>query len=454
MLTFVICAWLLVAADPEPLEIVAYDLALEIEPDAREIHGEARLELHAVAGSVEEARLSLNRLLTISAIESQGKPVAFKDGKEIAEGREVTLTLKPPVRKGERREFVIKYRGKALDPGPEDPDWMGVLLVRAVEIRMSHQAQWYPVLPRDDRAMSILSAPMKLKLTLPAGLESLGPGELRGRKASANGREVHEWESKRAIKGSILAGKYVAQTVKDGALQVRALAFEEHQAGAKLWAKAALEALKSLEARFGKVQNATYGIAEMRVRNRKRSYNYEADGFSVYDAVLFDGREARIEKVAHEVAHLWWGGQVNASGRGERFLKESLAEMSAYLFIEEARGVANANELAKGWLERYQNNPGAEDAIADATFRSARYSEVIYAKGPLALRALRERIGAERFDRGLAAFAAKFAGKAPMLDDFIKTMRGSGGDAVTAWASEWLTTTGMPKSATPTPSPK
>ncbi len=440
----VLLAALVAATSGDPFSVGRYDLALEVDPASREIRGDAAVTIRAEQGTVSEARFSLNRHLRLDSVEADGKAIAVVEGSEMAEGREIRVPLDPPLAKGKQRTLRLRYRGNGVSPGPDGADWMGILLVRPDEIRMSHQAQWYPVVPRDARALSLLAAPVKLALTLPAGLEALGPGEAKGKKPASDGREVHHFEAAGPTKASLLAGKYSAETITKGAFSVRVLAFPEHVAGAKSWAAVALEALESLQSRFGQLARTSYGIAEMRVLNRKRSYNYEAEGFSVYDGVLFDGREPQPEKIAHEVAHLWWGGRVNAAGKGERFLKESLAEMSAYLFVEKERGAEKAKALAARWAERYAGNSGEEHSIAESTFESPRYGEVIYAKGPMALHALRARAGADRFDRGLKGFVDKHAGRAPDLDDFVATMRAAAGGVVDAWAKDWLATTGLP----------
>lgn len=432
------------AADPG-FRALNYEIALEVEPSARELIGEARVEIVAGKKALGGARFALNKSLEVEAVAAGGKKVPHREGEAVAEGREIVCKLSPALAPGKRLELLFRFRGKGADPGESDPDWMGILLVRPDEIRMSHQAQWYPVVPLDERALAKQAAPVKLLLTLPKGMESLGPGELKGRREMPEGREVHHWESATPVQPSILAGSYEAEILQEAPLSVRVLAFPEHRAGAKAWAKEALKALQSFEAHFGKLDRGSYGIGEMRVRNREKSYNYEADGFSVYDGVLFDGRDPDPRKIGHEAAHLWWGGKVDPTGQGERFLTESLAEFSAYLYIEKEYGAARAEAAARGWEERYRKNPGDEHGLAEAGFRSPRYAETVYAKGPMALRALRARIGADKLDKGLKLYLERNSGKAPELEDFLKALRDAGGKAVDVWAKEWLFRPGEPK---------
>ena len=114
-----------------------------------------------------------------------------------------------------------------------------------------------------------------------------------------------------------------------------------------------LDAIVALRKLLGGPAAGGYGVAEMRVRNRSRSYNYEADGFSVYDSVLFDGRDPDPRKVGHEVAHRWFGGIADPVGDGERFLTESLAEAAAWWYAEHRDGPDAARSgAARGVAQR------------------------------------------------------------------------------------------------------
>ncbi len=428
-----------------PVEVLGYELSLEVFPTAKTVFGVATVEVLAIENDVTTIPFSLNAGLELESVTEGKAAVPFTEGNRIAEGRAITLTPEPPLKKGKARTFTFTYAGEGVDPGSEDHDWMGILLVRPDEIRMSHQAQWYPIVPRDEKASAKLVAPVELELVLPAGMESLGPGRYGGKK-KREGREVHTWSSRTPTRASILAGAYEVQELKAGKRRLRVLSFPDHVEGAKKWAKEAGAALKFLERWMGKPKDVHYGIAEMHVRNRANSYNYEADGFSVYDSVLFDGRDVDPRKVAHEAAHLWWGGLVDPIGPGERFLTESLAEFSALLYLEQVHGEEAGIDARRGRITEYLRAEGEEDSLAEATFSSPRYRPVVYAKGAMALRTLRYWLGEKDFDEGLKLYVKRFRGGkiAARLVDFVDAMRAKAGDDVDAWAEEWLLRKGVP----------
>lgn len=436
----------LLAQQPAEFEVEQFRVELRVEPSTREVRGEATVELRAGAEPLARTTFALNELLEVRKLSRKGGSARIERGERIAEGRALHVVLDPPLASGAATELVFEYGGTALDPGENDSDWMGVLLVRPDEIRMSHQAQWHPIVPRDDRARSVVAAPFELVLDLPRGLESLGPGQLVDVRKS-KGRELHRWRSERPVRASILAGEYRAQTFARGGLGVRALSFADHTRGAKRWGEDALESLATMNALFGPLDITTYGIGEMRVRNRSKSYNYEADGFSVYDGVLFDGRDPDSRKIVHEAAHLWFGGVADASGRGERFLTEGLAEFAAWRAVEARHGAEASVAAAQSGAKRYFGSPGDEHALADTDFGSPRYVQVAYAKGAFAARTLRAWIGDEAFDAGLRGYleAARAKRGAVGLAEFLAAMRERGGEAVDEWSQDWLERPGTPR---------
>jgi hypothetical protein len=438
-------ALLIVCVPALELELSRSDLSLRVDTERKLVHGVATLHIKAAGEPVSRARFSLNDRLVPSSVQRDGSAVRFERGERIAEGRAIEVVLEPPLPAGAECRLTFEYEGLGEDPDEQGSDWMGILLVREDEVRMSHQAQWCPIVPRDDAARSKLAAPIELELDLPAGFESLGPGTLRGVKKS-KGREVHSWSSERPVQPSILAGKFRSQSVKRDKTTIRVLSFPEHASGAKAWAEDAGKSLEALGTLLGKLDVASYGLGEMRVRNRSKSYNYEADGFSVYDGVLFDGRAPDARKIAHEVGHLWFGAAADASGPGERFLTEGLAEHAAWLALESRSGEGAAIEAAKSSLGRYFGSTGAEASLVEADFSSPRYSPVVYAKGAFALRTLRAWIGPDPFLAGLRAYVAGARSKrgAATLEDFLAAMRTAGGAAVDAWAEDWLRRAGAP----------
>jgi hypothetical protein len=114
---------------------------------------------------------------------------------------------------------------------------------------------------------------------------------------------------------------------------------------------------------------------------------------------------------AHMAAHQWWGAAVGSDSAREPVVDEALANWSALLFYQDARGPEKAraasDDQLRGVYEVYRTF-GGEDLPADRPAREYRnsfqYAAVVSAKGALMLEALRPLLGERRFFDALRKF--------------------------------------------------
>ena len=116
--------------------------------------------------------------------------------------------------------------------------------------------------------------------------------------------------------------------------------------------------------------------------------------------------------VAHEVAHQWWGNQVDpAHAEGAGLLSESLAWYSAMGVLEDKYGSKYLKRLLSFLREEYEN-PKTHAAVpllqANDWYQN-------YRKGPFALYAMSQYIGRDRVNGALRQLLAKHgSGKFPL----------------------------------------
>jgi hypothetical protein len=116
--------------------------------------------------------------------------------------------------------------------------------------------------------------------------------------------------------------------------------------------------------------------------------------------------------VAHEVAHQWWGSQVApANVEGAPLLSESLAWYSAMSVVRETYGDEHLRRLLNLMREAYlsPSSRAAPPLLRTYDWFSA------YRKGPFAMYALREYVGAERVDAALRRLIEKYGSGEPPL---------------------------------------
>ena len=334
------------------------------------------------------------------------------------EGRTWRVDLgREPEPGGEPLTLDLAIAGVGED-GSQERDWRGILLLAPDELRMSEQTVFYPQVPLSLDGPGKAASPARVEVLAPAELELFvagAPIEPR-----AEGREgVRAWAFDVADPGTldVVAGRYVRSERELDGLRLVALLFPEHAYQADAWLDEAARAVRHHGELFGAHRAEVLAVAEMRCR--KGSYNWASRGLLMFDHKVF-GSAVPVEKIGHEVAHLWWGQTVHAEGPGERFLTEGLAEYSAWRYVEAVSGAAAAGALASEAREAYLravHESGQDPALARVDFATPGYSALAYGKGALVLRGLEQRLGRAPLDAGLARYAARHAGATAGLDD-------------------------------------
>ncbi|MDO9375894.1 MAG: M1 family aminopeptidase [Ferruginibacter sp.] len=112
---------------------------------------------------------------------------------------------------------------------------------------------------------------------------------------------------------------------------------------------------------------------------------------------------------AHELAHQWWGHQVNPNyTRGSNLISEALAEYTALLLTERKYGKDNMKRFLKDELDRYLSGR-ANEAKKENVFLYCNRPYQWYNKGSLVIYGLRDLIGDSTLNKALHEFRDSFA---------------------------------------------
>nr|PZN30930.1 MAG: peptidase M1 [Chloroflexota bacterium] len=179
----------------------------------------------------------------------------------------------------------------------------------------------------------------------------------------------------------------------------------EHEQSGHLALRAAADALRAFNRRFGRYPLAELDVLEIEART---FLGVEYPGLVMIDRRLYDrGGEGLEITVAHEVAHQWWYSLVGNDVQAEPWLDEGLTSFSQIIYQEEVHGPRAAERELAGFRQSYlaARRAGADGAVGrPATAFRGNYVALVYAKGALFFQALREQIGEEAFDRFLRGY--------------------------------------------------
>jgi ABC-2 type transport system permease protein len=123
------------------------------------------------------------------------------------------------------------------------------------------------------------------------------------------------------------------------------------------------------------------------------------------------GVDLVARRVAHEVAHQWWGGMLAPAPQdGALLLVESLAKYVELVVCEQWLGRAHTRRQLAYELDRYLSNRSASRGGEPPLSRVRGEASIYYAKGAIVLNAIRTLIGDDPMNASLGAFFRKWSG--------------------------------------------
>ena len=176
---------------------------------------------------------------------------------------------------------------------------------------------------------------------------------------------------------------------------------------------------------------------------------YSGPGMIFLASRLFDSsRPIPEEKLAREVAYQWWGQTVGLKSFDDSWLSQGLAEWSAFAF-REATLTGGALEAAQReqqeralTFEQTASIARAPSALDD---QSAAYQSIVFHKGAMVFRMLRETLGNEKFDRLLRTYLEQYRGKNASIDNLEQLASQAAGENMRYFFAQWIEGTGVPE---------
>ncbi|GAK53468.1 putative membrane protein [Candidatus Moduliflexus flocculans] len=126
---------------------------------------------------------------------------------------------------------------------------------------------------------------------------------------------------------------------------------------------------------------------------------------------------------AHEMAHQWWGHQVEAANvQGNAWIIESLSQYSAMMVMEQEFGAAQMKRFLKYELDQYLSGRSFERKYEPTLARVEDQGYVYYNKGSVAMYALRDYIGEERVNAALRKYLQAVAFQEPPYTNSLELL--------------------------------
>jgi aminopeptidase N len=176
---------------------------------------------------------------------------------------------------------------------------------------------------------------------------------------------------------------------------------------------------------------------------------YSASGIMFLANRLFDPtKNAPDEKLQREVAYQWWGQTVGLKAFDDAWISQGLAEWSAYAYREITLTGGALDNLNREIVERaltFEQQSSIARAPANLDDQSTAYQYIMFYKGSIVFKMLRDTMGKENFDKLLRTFLEQYRGKSASIDDFEKLASQVAGTNLRFFFARWVEGTGVPE---------
>ena len=310
---------------------------------------------------------------------------------------------------------------------------------------LMYASRWFPFHDyAADRATSDIT------LIVPAGLQVAGTSDdpVVGQSPAKDGTVRYRFVHRQPVLiGNFAAGQYINRDLRFGSYNIQFFAKPGSESRINNYAELMGQVLEFYSKQYGA---PLFGNRLVVVQVDDDSLDtYSGSGIIFLASRLFDStRPMPEEKLAREVAYQWWGQTVGLKSFDDAWLSQGLAEWSAFAFresnltggaLESAQREQQERALTFEQTASIARAPGALDD------QSAAYQSIVFHKGAMVFRMLRESIGNDKFNQLMRMFLEQYRGKNASIDDFEKLTSQVAVQNMRYFFAQWIEGTGVPE---------
>jgi hypothetical protein len=271
---------------------------------------------------------------------------------------------------------------------------------------------------------------------------ALAPGRLE-RSWKRNGRSWFRYRADAPIlnRFAIASGRYAVAKRQQGPVGIEIYYHPSHAANVPHMLDTAAAALDVMQSSFEPYPHHQLRIVEVPPDWPWSGYALpgtvyirEDRGF-LTDARDPDRPDLVARRVAHEVAHQWFGHRVHAADvEGASMIIESLAKYSELLIIERLRGREQVRQLLEIELDRYLSGRAGATYAEVPLYQVGDQPYLFYNKAAVVFFAIRDLLGQEAMDRGIRAMMQE---RRPTSADLVRHLQSVADAGQSALIEQW-----------------
>jgi tetratricopeptide (TPR) repeat protein len=435
---------------PQPaasrFDITSYRIEAQIIPDQHLLRAGADISFIPLE-STRSVVFELNGSLKIESIERDGKPLTgfVQDAVGVgALGPSVRVDLGQVVPANQPVTLRFRWSGALISPEGGPLAIKRLAYIGPEGSYLMYASRWFPFHDyAADRALSDIT------LIVPTGLQVAGTSDdpVVAQQGKDGSTRYHFLHRQPVLPGNFVAGQYVNNNLRFGNYEIQFYAKPGSESKISGYAELMGHVLEFYTKQYGA---PGFGNRLVVAQIDDDSLDtYSGPGIIFLASKLFDSsRPIPEDKLAREVAYQWWGQTVGLKSFDDAWISQGLAEWSAFAFRESALTAGALDAAQREQQERaltFEQTASIARAPSALDDQSAAYQSIVFYKGSMVYRMLRETMGKDKFDRLLHSFVDQYRGKNASVDDLEKLASQVAGENLRYFFAQWVEGTGVPE---------
>jgi len=392
----------------------------------------------------------LNGSLHVESIDLGGKPLTsfVQDAVGVGSlGPSVRVDLGQVVPANQSLTLRFRWSGALLSPEGGPLATRRLAYVGPEGSYLMYASRWFPFHDyAADRATSDIT------LIVPTGLQVAGTSDdpvIPQASPKDGATRFHFVHRQPVLIGNFAAGQYINRNLRFGNYEIQFYAKPGSEGRINGYAEMMGQVLEFYSKQYGApIFGTRLVVAQV---DDDSLDTYSGPGIIFLAAKLFDSaRPVPDERLAREVAFQWWGQTVGLKSFDDAWISQGLAEWSAFAFRESNLTGGALEAIQREEQERaltFEQTASIARAPGALDDQSAAYQSIIFHKGAMVFRMLRETMGKEKFDQLLHSFLEEYRGKNASIDDFEKLASRVAVVNLRYFFAQWIEGTGVPEFA-------
>lgn len=436
---------------PQPIasrfDVTNYRIEAQIIPDQHLLRAGADVTFVPL-DATRSVVFELNGSLKVESIEMAGKPLTgfVQDAVGVgALGPSVRVDLGQVMPANQPITLRIRWSGALVSPEGGPLATRRLAYVGNEGSYLMYASRWFPFHDyAADRATSDIT------FIVPSGLTVAGTSDdpIVAQQAPKEGAVRYRFVHRNPVLiGNFAAGQYINRNLKYSNYDLQLYAMPGSEKRLETYAELTGRVLEFYTRKYGQ---PLFGNRLVIVQIDDESLDtYSGPGMIFLSSKLFDtSRPVPEEKLEREIAYQWWGQTVGLKSFDDAWLSQGLAEWSAFAFRESTLTAGGLDAAQREQQERaltFEQTASIARAPSALDDQSAAYQSIVFYKGSMVFRMLRETMGRDAFDQLLQTFAKQFRGKNASIDDFEKLATSMSQDNLRYFFAQWVEGTGVPE---------